>query len=302
MKYFSNNQNTLSIFLFHGVIEKKNKGIRNYNLKHIEKKSFLKIIKFLKLKGECLSIDQIYEIIKNKKKFPENSFAITFDDGFENNYKVAVPMLKKYNLKSTFYFSSELVDKNVMSWIDKVEYAFQKTNKKKLLLPWEKKLSNINDNKNKILVLDKIRKVLKNKNNNKLIEQFVKNLFRNLNVKEISSLNNNLDKKISWSNVKKLNKSDLFTIGGHSHKHVSLTSIPFDQAKKQIDISLKLFKKKAGIDLKHYSYPEGQRRDFNNNIIKYLKKKGIKICPSAIHGYNNNRSNLFTLKRISINV
>lgn len=302
MKYFSNNQNSLSIFLFHGVIEKKNKGIRNYNLKHIEKKSFLKIIKFLKSKGECLSIDQVYEIIKNNRKFPKNSFAITFDDGFENNFKVAVPILKKYNLKSTFYFSSEFVDKNEMSWIDKVEYAFQKTNKKKFLLPWKKKLSNIKDDKEKILVLDNIRKVLKNKNNNKLIEQFVKNLFRNLNVKKISSLNNNLDKKISWSNVKKLNKSNLFTIGGHSHKHISLTSIPFDQAKKQINISLKLFKKKAGIDLKHYSYPEGQRRDFNNNIIKYLKKKGIKTCPSAIHGYNNNRSNLFTLKRIFVNV
>ena len=47
---------------------------------------------------------------------------------------------------------------------------------------------------------------------------------------------------------------------------------------------------------------EGQRKDFNANIIKYLKRKGIKICPSAIPGYNNNRSNPFRLRRISINV
>ncbi len=164
-----------------------------------------------------------------------------------------------------------------MSWIDKVEYAFQKTTKKKILLPWEKKFLNINNNKKKILVLDKIRRVLKNKNKNKLIEKFVKDLFRKLDVKKISSLNNNLDKKISWTNVKKINESNLFTIGGHSHKHISLTSIPFNQARKQIDTSIKLFKKKAGIDLKHYSYPEGQKIDFNNNIIKYLKKKVLKF-------------------------
>ena len=59
MKYFKNKKNSFSIFLFHGVIEKKNKGIRNYNSKHITKKKFLKIIKFLKRKGNCLSLDEL---------------------------------------------------------------------------------------------------------------------------------------------------------------------------------------------------------------------------------------------------
>ena len=96
-----------------------------------------------------------------------------------------------------------------------------------------------------------------------------------------------LDKKINWKSVKKLNKSKLFTIGGHSHQHISLTSINFSQAKNEIDKSFKLFKKRIGLNLIHYSYPEGQKRDFNMNIIKYLKK-GIKICPTAIPGYNSN--------------
>ena len=166
MKYFLNKKNNLSIFLFHGVIKKKNKGIRNYNCKHIEKKKFLKIIKFLSSKGSCLSLDEIYKIIKYKKKFAKNSYAITFDDGFANNYNVAAPILKKYNLKSTFYFSSELVNKNSMSWIDKVEYAFQKTSTKKILLPWRRKPTEIDNNNKKILVLEEIRKILKYKNDN----------------------------------------------------------------------------------------------------------------------------------------
>ena len=95
-----------------------------------------------------------------------------------------------------------------------------------------------------------------------------------MNVKEISSLNGSLDKKISWKFVRKLNKSKLFTVGGHSHRHISLTSINFSQARNEIDKSFRLFKKKIGLNLKHYSYPEGQRKDFNSNIIEYLKKKG----------------------------
>ena len=81
-----------------------------------------------------------------------------------------------------------------------------------------------------------------------------------------------------------------------------MTSIPLIEAKIEIDTSIKLFKKNIGINLEHYSYPEGQKKDFNVDIKKYLKKRGIKICPAAISGFNNIRSDLFNLKRIPIDV
>lgn len=37
------------------------------------------------------------------KKLPEKSFCITFDDGFEDNYHNAFPVLQKYNFKATIY-------------------------------------------------------------------------------------------------------------------------------------------------------------------------------------------------------
>ena len=49
-----------------------------------------------------------------------------------------------------------------------------------------------------------------------------------------------------------------------------------------------------------HSYPEGQKIDYNKAIIKILKKKGIKICPSAIEGVNNKETDFFNLKRIQI--
>ena len=189
-----------------------------------------------------------------------------------------------------------------MSWIDMVEYAFEKSKQKFIFVPWKKKPLSIDNFKKKKIALEEIRKVLKNKNDNNVIQKFVKDTFIKLNVKEISSLNGSLDKKISWKFVRKLNKSKLFTVGGHSHRHISLTSINFSQARNEIDKSFRLFKKKIGLNLKHYSYPEGQRKDFNSNIIEYLKKKGIKICPTAISGYNSNKSSPFRLRRISINV
>ena len=290
------------IFLFHGVIKKNKYIVRNYTNKHILEKNFINKIKFFKKNYNILSLEEIFFNIKNKISLPSNTCAITFDDGFENNYSVAVPILEKFKIPTTFYFSTDFINNNSMSWIDKIEYAFEKTKKSTIILPWNLKILDINSKKKKLLILDEIRKVLKQQNKNLIIEKFISNIFLQLRVKKINSLNNEIDKKISWSKVKKLISSNLFTIGGHSHRHISLTSVPLLEAKIEIDTSIKLFKRNIGINLEHYSYPEGQKKDFNIEIKKYLKKTGIKICPTAISGFNNIKSDLFNLKRISIDV
>lgn len=44
----------------------------------------------------------ISELVK-LDEIPEKSFVITFDDGYEDNYLNAFPILKKYNFKATIY-------------------------------------------------------------------------------------------------------------------------------------------------------------------------------------------------------
>ena len=231
------------IFLFHGVIKKNKYIVRNYTNKHILEKNFINRIKFFKKNYNILSLEEIFFNIKNKISLPSNTCAITFDDGFENNYSVAVPILEKFKIPTTFYFSTDFINNNSMSWIDKIEYAFEKTKKSTIILPWNLKTLDINSKKKKISILDEIRKVLKHQNKNLIIEKFISNIFLQLGVKKINSLNNEIDKKISWSKVKKLISSNLFTIGGHSHRHISLTSVPLLEAKIEIDTSIKLFKR-----------------------------------------------------------
>ncbi len=300
MNYFQKKKNYYSIFLFHGVIKKNKFSVRNYNSKHITEKKFLKNLKFLKQKGHALSLDEIIFSKKNRIDLPKNSFVITFDDGFENNYSTAAPILHDLRIPATFYFSTDFVENQTLSWIDEVEIMIQFTKKKFIINPISNKFENISTTINKINFLKNLRKIVKK--NHKLN---VKNLTKN--IKKFSLIDPNkyknkvLDKKISWQQIKELNNNDLFTIGGHSHEHLSLASLDFINAKHQIEKSFKLFKKKAKLDLIHYSYPEGQKIDYNIKIINFLKKKGIICCPSAIKGHNHlTLNNLFNLKRIMI--
>ncbi|MCP1223120.1 polysaccharide deacetylase family protein [Sebaldella sp. S0638] len=59
------------------------------------------------------------EEIENRNNIlPKNSILVTFDDGYEDNYRYAFPLLKKYNVKATIFLNTAYIEKDpdYMSW------------------------------------------------------------------------------------------------------------------------------------------------------------------------------------------
>ena len=109
------------ILLYHGVSNYSNyKGIENFSKKHISKSVFLKQMKYLKKTCNLISFNDLTKY-KKKGEIPKNTVLITFDDGFENNYKVAFPILKKFKKPAIFYVSAGMIGKEKMFWVDKIE-------------------------------------------------------------------------------------------------------------------------------------------------------------------------------------
>ena len=115
-------KNYFPIFLFHGVTQRTTTyRVRNYNKKHISRDQFYSVCLKLSKIGNILSMDEVYEILLKKKKLPPFSYAITFDDGFLNNLTVASPILYDLKLPASFYVTTNFIDKNYMSWVDRLE-------------------------------------------------------------------------------------------------------------------------------------------------------------------------------------
>lgn len=61
-------------------------------------------MKYLKDNGyTTLSDEDLLKIYSGKMQIPDKPIFITMDDGYESNYKVAYPILKKYNFKATVF-------------------------------------------------------------------------------------------------------------------------------------------------------------------------------------------------------
>ena len=62
--------------------------------------------------------DELYDSLAGNKELPENPVLITFDDGYEDNYTNAYPILKKYGFKGTIFVISSFLgkNKNYITW------------------------------------------------------------------------------------------------------------------------------------------------------------------------------------------
>ncbi len=286
-----------AIFLFHGVVDKKNLGIKNYTGKHIHINKFKKILKNLKNKGQAISMDDIITLKKNKIDFPDNSYAITFDDGYYNNYKLAAPILSELNIPATFYITTDFITNNSMSWIDMIEDSINRFNYRQEILYKKFKSQSLISKKDKIRFLNFLRKEIKTDSKIDPYKE-VLNIAKNNNLILNNSLNNIFDKKMTWSNLNKISSDKKFIVGGHGKTHRILSYLNSKDVKNEIENSINLIKKKLSIDVNHFSYPEGLNFCYGKREISILKKKGVKCSPSAIHGVNKIKENLFNLKRI----
>ena len=81
-----------------------------YRLNTVTAKSFEYQMSFLKRHGfQVISFDDFVEGIKEGNSFNRNTVVLQFDDGYEDNYNYAFPILKKYGFPAMVFLISDKV-------------------------------------------------------------------------------------------------------------------------------------------------------------------------------------------------
>ena len=292
-------KNPLTILLYHGVTNQNQKGVVNFSGKHINTKIFDNQMKFIKKNCNILSMDEVVEIYKNRDGWPENAVAVTFDDGFQNNYLYAADILDSYKVPATFCICAGMVNTNLMFWVDIIEDCINKTRNSTLDIQLsQKKHYILNNDIKKIDTINEVKKYCKSlstKEKNDIVNELIKN------TKIKPSVESSPDYKImTWKELNELKNNSLFTIGGHTLNHEIMSAQKIEEMKTDTKNTLSLLDNNLNQKTIHFSYPEGQIQHYNDAVISSLIDCGIVCSPSAVDGINF-EENLFNLKRIMPN-
>lgn len=92
----------------------------------IRVKDFEEQMKYLRDNDyHTITPEELYVALEGKGDLPDNPVLITFDDGYEDNYENAYPILKKYGFKATIFVISSFVDNmsHYITWDEAREMA-----------------------------------------------------------------------------------------------------------------------------------------------------------------------------------
>jgi hypothetical protein len=71
-----------------------------------------------------VSLSQVVRALENGEPLPERALAVTFDDGFANNYRFAGPILRTYGIPATVFLATGHLDvPGAQLWTERVKRA-----------------------------------------------------------------------------------------------------------------------------------------------------------------------------------
>ncbi|CAB1254325.1 polysaccharide deacetylase family protein [Clostridium sp. MT-14] len=106
------NTQSIPVLYYHSIDYEKGNELR------IPKEKFREEMKFLRDNGyTTLTMNEFYNFLAYNKPIPKKSVVITLDDGYEDNYENAFPILKEFGFKATIFIITGAIDngKNILT-------------------------------------------------------------------------------------------------------------------------------------------------------------------------------------------
>lgn len=278
------------ILNFHGVTT----IIGNrFNNRHLDAREFEKLMVYFKNNFNIVSLPKLFEIYRNKEKVNKKTIALTFDDGYINNFTVALPILKKHNIPATFYLISEgLVNKEFYVWPDVID-LIQKNTKEDIHLSFGIfKYPNFYCDELKTSLVDLMKKSAEKR------EEYLNEIKQKYPVYHAEAAKfPELIKLINKEELLNYKNETLIEYGSHTHLHYNLEFLNQEKCFEEVSGSKAIIEeciKKPVISL---AFPDGS---YNNETINQCQKAGYKNVTAVTYKLNENNSNPFILSRFTI--
>jgi len=227
------------------------------------------------------------------KSLPARSVAITFDDGYADNATEALPILKRYGMKATFFIATRFIAGELM-WNDKIIEAMRNCESGNLSL--EKlglgsfKLDNMDSRRAVIdVLLKKLKHVAEPERSNTVLEI-------------VAATQSPMPSRLMMSEHQlKCLVAEGMEIGAHTVSHPILAKQSDEVAKYEISESRKVLRQLLGVAVSSFAYPNGRPSiDYTKSHAMYAQNAGFDAAVSTQTGTVRLHTDRYQLPRYGV--
>ena len=282
--------NKLYISMYHYTRYIKNS--RYPAIKGLEVKDFKRQLDFFKENFSVVTMEEVIEAVQEGKKLPEKALLLTFDDGYTDNYTVALPLLAERGLQGSFFVPAKPLDKGGLLEVNKIHFTLAKGDEKNIVrdildysLKVKEKLREKLNTADRDISEELYKKYAVSNGRDSVDTSFIKKMLQEVlpagNRTEIIDIL--FDKYVEVSeevlaNELYVNKTQLkvmkklgMFIGVHGYEHSHLANLTETEQNKDLDSALCVMREFIDEDAWVMNYPYGS---YNETTLRLIKSKG----------------------------
>jgi len=240
----------------------------------VSPENFENQIRYLSQNFEVLSLGDLVNLVR-LGAVPDKAAAVTFDDGYRDNYVHALPILKKYDIPATVFLATGHIGTGEVFWWDEVWYALCHSATERVDLegvgscPLTSEVNELREES--ITAIVETLKRIPDTRRSSLVEKVISKC----KVQIPNDLGEQL--MLSWREVEEMNCEGI-AFGSHGVHHLLLTDIPLEQVRKEAIQSKNTIQEKLGKEVTAFSYPYGS---FNAQVVETVKNAGFAYAVTA---------------------
>jgi peptidoglycan/xylan/chitin deacetylase (PgdA/CDA1 family) len=270
----------ITILAYHGVIKEP---LPFDDWCFIDEKTFEDQIAYLAKHFRIVHLSEAVKML-DEGRVEEPTAVITFDDGYQNNYDVAFPVLKRYNAPATIYLVSDQIGGEDTIWFCRLNEALSETTETHL--SWNGMQFDISSEAGKAYASAEIQRSMKGMKNERLNLEVAKLVLALGGDPQRPVQKDSPYRLMSQEEIAEMQSSGLVEFGAHTCSHAILSRLNAEEQKKEIAGSKRAVEELSGAPCLHFAYPNGGPNDHDPETAKILEQTGFQSCVNMRPGTN----------------
>jgi peptidoglycan/xylan/chitin deacetylase (PgdA/CDA1 family) len=240
-----------------------------------------------------VDLDRLASFVKGEQDLPEHAVAITFDDGYRDNYELAMPILNRFGIPAAFYVTVDSIERRKLPWPSRLRFSFRTTSEKEfrdesghrwsLGSPEQRERAYLG-------VCDQVCKLA-----GAALENRVAQMEQALEA-QLSSDSGRL--MMTWEQVKQLAQHG-HIVGSHTMTHPNLAFLALEQMRSELRESKQRMEAHVNAPVQHFSYPcPALFPNWTEQTVEESRRVGYQTAVTTSTGLTRPNDNPLGLKRV----
>jgi peptidoglycan/xylan/chitin deacetylase (PgdA/CDA1 family) len=223
----------------------------------------------------------------------ETLIGITFDDGYQDNYYNAFPILKQYGVKATVFLTTGGLDSRKPLWFEQLAQAVKKTPREftdlEIDIPrrfW------MRTQQERLQTNGRLFQLLRTMDD-AARREWLPEILRQLGAVDDGARS---EKMLTWDQIRLMNANGI-DFGGHTVNHPFLSQLSPSQTAWEVSECKRRIEEEIQKPVYYFAYPNGREEDFDAVNKEVLRTVGYRAAVTTIWGVNDRTTDRMEMRR-----